>query len=265
MASYTWSKTLTDADSSLPFFATLHGGGSVQNPFNLKGEKAVSNQDTPQTFVLSYIYELPVGKGKKFLSGGGIKDKVVGGWQIGGVQRYQSGQPLSFGCASGVPDFDKCIRYTRVTSQPLKSKALRSGHFNAALQPAFLGGPADVFGPTNPDPYRYFNYNAFLDQNTPSQRATRGGAYAFGDVPRTTAEVRSFKYLDEDFSIIKRTHLAESVNLRFQASLIDAFNRHTFTRPNTDGANDIFGFGYVDPNATINGPRVVQFELRLEF
>jgi hypothetical protein len=40
LASYTWSKTLTDADAGLPFFATLHGGGSVQNPFNLNAEKA---------------------------------------------------------------------------------------------------------------------------------------------------------------------------------------------------------------------------------
>jgi hypothetical protein len=75
MAAYTWSKTLTDADSALPFFATLHGGGSAQNPFDLKGERSLSNQDVPQTLVLSYIYELPVGKGKKFLPQGGVLDK----------------------------------------------------------------------------------------------------------------------------------------------------------------------------------------------
>ncbi len=265
MASYTWSKTLTDADSSLPFFATLHGGGSVQNPFNLKAEKAVSNQDTPQVLVLSYIYELPVGKGKKFLSSNRVVDKVVGGWQVGAVQRYQSGQPLSFGCATGVPDFDKCIRYSRVAGQPLASTAVRNGKFNPALQPAFLGGTVDAFTPGGPDPYRYFNYNAFLDQNTPSARGARSGAYAFGTMPRTTGELRSFKYAGEDISIIKRTHLIDGADLRFQASLIDAFNRHVFNRPNTDGANDVIGFGYVDPNATVVGPRIIQFELRLEF
>ena len=80
MASYTWSKTLTDADAALPFFATLHQGGAAQNPFNLNGDKAISNQDLPHNFVVSYIYELPVGKGKKFLSRGGVVDRVVGGW-----------------------------------------------------------------------------------------------------------------------------------------------------------------------------------------
>ena len=68
MASYTWSKTLTDADSALPYFATLHQGGAPQNVFNKQGDKAISNQDLPQNFVLSYIYELPFGKNKKFLN-----------------------------------------------------------------------------------------------------------------------------------------------------------------------------------------------------
>jgi hypothetical protein len=55
MASYTWSKTLTDADAALPFFAALHQGGAPQNAFDKKGDKAISNQDLPQNFVISYI------------------------------------------------------------------------------------------------------------------------------------------------------------------------------------------------------------------
>lgn len=51
--SYTWSKTLTDADSLLP---GLNGGGGLyQDPFNLYLEKSISSQDIPHTFVLSYI------------------------------------------------------------------------------------------------------------------------------------------------------------------------------------------------------------------
>src|ERR1019366_4386068 len=88
MAAYTWSKTLTDADSALPFFASLHGGGSAQNPFDLKGERSLSNQDVPQTLVLSYIYELPIGKGKKLLPQGGVLDRIVGGWEFSGIHRY---------------------------------------------------------------------------------------------------------------------------------------------------------------------------------
>ena len=67
LASYTFSKTLTDADVIQPYWSTLQNGGAVQDPENLRGEKAVSSEDTPQNFVVSYIYELPVGQGKHFL------------------------------------------------------------------------------------------------------------------------------------------------------------------------------------------------------
>src|SRR5262249_34987676 len=126
LASYTFSKTLTDADSALPTFAQFSGGSLVQNSYNLHGEKSLSYQDIPHTFVLSYIYELPVGKGKRFLNKGGITNQIVGGWQIGGVQRYQSGQPLSFSCNGGqfggpIPGYDGCLRLNRVPGQPLLS------------------------------------------------------------------------------------------------------------------------------------------------
>ena len=89
MASYTWSKTLTDADSALPYFATLHQGGAPQNVFDKQGDKAISNQDLPQNFVISYVYELPFGKNKKFLNSSKVLDRVVGGWSVSGIQRYE--------------------------------------------------------------------------------------------------------------------------------------------------------------------------------
>ena len=68
LASYTFSKTITDADSIQPFYSTLQSQGGTQNPFDHKAEKAVSNQDVPQNFVVSYLYELPLGHGKRFLA-----------------------------------------------------------------------------------------------------------------------------------------------------------------------------------------------------
>ncbi len=59
LASYTFSKTLTDADVIQPYWSTLQNGGAVQDPENLRGEKAVSSEDVPNNFVVSYIYELP--------------------------------------------------------------------------------------------------------------------------------------------------------------------------------------------------------------
>jgi Carboxypeptidase regulatory-like domain len=244
MVSYTFSKTLTDADAALPFFATLHGGGSAQNPFDKKGEKAISNQDIPHILVLSYLYELPIGHGKRFVNTTGWKDKAIGGWQIGGVQRYQSGQPLSFCCATGVPAFSGAIRFNRVAGESLQSSQFKSGSFNPVTDPLF-------------------NAAAFSDPNDPA-RIQAGGAYAFGDMARTTGEVRMFKFLSEDFSLIKKTSFNERVALSFQASIIDAFNRHIFNRPPDLNPRDP-SFSVLDTNNTVLGPRKIQLELKLLF
>src|SRR5260370_526740 len=169
LASYTFSKTLTDADSALPTFAQFSGGSLVQNSYNLKGEKSLSYQDIPHTFVVSYIYELPIGKGKKLLNKGGLTDKVLGGWQVGGIQRYQSGQPLSFSCNGGpferpIPAFDGYIRLNRVPCQPLLSTTASSFDGPAATNASNLC--------CTPNPNRpftaplcfptYFNFRVFF-------------------------------------------------------------------------------------------------------
>jgi hypothetical protein len=257
MASYTWSKTLTDADAALPFFATLHGGGSAQNPFDPKGEKAISNQDVPHALVLSYVYDLPIGKGKRFFDKGGAVNKLVGGWQIGGIQRYQSGQPLSFCCATGAPAFAGAFRYNLVKGQQIFSQQYLSGHFNPVTDPMF-------------------NSQAFSDPNNGGNLGSNG--YQFGTMPRTIGNVRDPKFLSEDFNLTKRTHVTERIDILLRGTVVDAFNRHVFNRSfdlnpaplnanpqgNCRAANTNL-FGCLDTSSTILGPRLVQLELRVEF
>lgn len=274
LASYTFSKTLTDADSALPTFAQFSGGSLVQNSYNLKGEKSLSYQDIPHTFVLSYIYELPVGKGKKFLNKGGITDKVLGGWQVGGVQRYQSGQPISFSCNGGqfggpITGYDGCIRLSRVPGQPLLSPTASSFDPVAPTFQAPGAPPPPVPGCTENNTNgtfsapagvtTYFNCAAFLDPNASGLVAQRG--FAFGNMPRITGEVRSQKYINEDFSIIKRWGLTESQNLTLKADLVNAFNRHVFGTPDTGPADGTFGAVF----STVDRSRKVQFALRYQF
>jgi hypothetical protein len=243
MAAYTWSKTLTDADSALPFFASLHGGGSAQNPFDLKGERSLSNQDVPQTLVLSYIYELPVGKGKKFLPQGGVLDKIVGGWEFSGIHRYQSGQPLSFCCAGGIPNFAGGIRFDQVLPN-LYSPQFTSGNFNPVTQPMF-------------------NRAAFFDPNAPS-RINGGGAYAFGTMTRTEGWQRMRAFESEDFNLLKNMRFTDRVTAVLQANFINAFNRHIFNRPPDLNPND-GSFGILDTNSTLEPPRRVQLQLKVRW
>jgi hypothetical protein len=262
MASYTWSKTLTNADSALPFFATLHQGGAPQNVFNKQGDKAISNQDLPQNFVISYVYELPFGKNKKFLSNGRVLDRAVGGWSISGVQRYESGQPIAFGCATGVPAFAGCIRYNQIPGSSLLSSQWTGGNFNPVTDHMF--NPVDTqAGAINP---------AFDDPNSAANLAARG-TYAFGTLPRIDGAVRMGAYLSEDFNLMKRTKITEGSDVLFQANFLNAFNRHIWNRPGDLNPNDGGAFGLINFqtfSSTGGGgyllfPRRIQLQLKVEF
>ena len=245
LASYTWQKTFTDSDSALPIFATFAGGGSPQDPFNHKADKSISDQDISHTFVVSYLYELPVGKGKKYLATTPVLNRVVEGVELGGVLRYQSGQPLAFGGATGIPGIQTGVRYNRVPGQPLLKPGFSTSRF--------VNPTTDIFN------------NAALSD--PNAGVANGGAYSFGNLSRVTNEVRSQTFLNEDFSFNKRTSISDHFHLLFQAEAFNAFNRHIFNRPDTSGPNSTT-FGFI--NSLINEQggqfgRLLQLSLRLEY
>jgi hypothetical protein len=253
MASYTYSKTLTNADAALPFFATLHQGGAPQNFYNRNGDKSVSNQDLTHNLVISYLYQLPFGKGKKILGNtNGVVDRVVGGWQIGGIQRYESGQPLALGCARAPFDYTECIRFNQVPGTSVYNPAFQSGSWNPITDPVI-------------------NAAAFDDPNSPAHLSSRG-TYVFGTVPRVYGNVRMKPYLSEDFSFIKRTKITEKSDLNLQITMINAFNRHIWNRPPDLNPNDgSFGLLPITNFSNIGGgsylllPRKLQLQLKFEF
>lgn len=253
LASYTFSKTLTDADAIQPYYSTLQNQGGTQNPYDHKAEKAVSNEDIPQNLVLSYLYELPVGRGKAVL--GNMPrpvNAVVGGWRISGVQRYMSGQPISFFGANGIPGFDNGIRPDRVKGQPVH----RSGSFNPF---SFVNdgntGYDHASGACNTG---YWNC-AFITDPNPNPGVNV--PYQFGDMPRNSADIRSFGFYDEDIGINKTIPIREGISADFRGEMFNAFNRHVFDKPDS-GVQDT-NFGQV--GATLLGPRNIQFVLRINY
>jgi len=265
LASYTFSKTLTDADSALPIFATFSGGGELQNPYDVKSEKSVSNQDIPHVLVISYIYELPFGEGRRFDSGSGVVNKLLGGFQVGAVHRYQSGQPLSFCCSSGIPTYGR-IRPGLVPGQTILSEAARNGTF-------------DPLSP-NPASRTYFNRAAFYDVNAVCNQDANGNytrnspfgcrlptePLRFGDMPRTLGNVRSNTFFNEDINILKKTPLTENVTLEFRTEIFNVFNRTVFRSPNTfDATNPSINTNFGRVFGQSNTPRIIQFGLKLLF
>jgi hypothetical protein len=238
-AAYTWSKTLTDADSLLP--GQNAGGGLYQNPYDLYQEKSISAQDIPQMFVGSFVYEMPFGKGKKWLSHG-IASVLAGGWQIGGILRYQSGQPLPFYCASGVPGWDNCFRFNPVPGQSVYAASIHDPNFNPLTTP-------------------YLNNNFFADPNQ-----TDAGALRFGALSRVTG-YRMPMFNNEDVNISKRFFIRENVSVEVRGDAFNVANRHIFAQPSnlgpSPGNTATTNFGFV--TGTIDAPRIVQLEARIQF
>ena len=237
-ASYTWEKNLTDAESAVPGVVPTN----IQNPTNLHQEKALAAEDLPQTVVLAPLYQLPFGKGKAYLNHG-LSNYIAGGWEVGTVQRYESGQTVEFCCATSIPGWDNDIRYNRNPAQSLASAAYRSGHLN----------------PFIPGQNSYFNPAAFIDPNSTAVRGT--GAYTFGNMPRNTGEVRSQKFFNEDVSISKTTPIRNGVTFVFKGELLNVLNRHQFAVPDTNPTDSSFGV----PTSTVALPRNVQFTARVSF
>ena len=97
VADYTWSKLLTDADSSEPWIAGVVGSGvgagSAQDQYNRRLEKSYGVLDLPHMFKFTGAYDLPFGPKRKFFSNG-ITSHVLGNWSVSAFIYGQSGYPL---------------------------------------------------------------------------------------------------------------------------------------------------------------------------
>ncbi|HET8549818.1 MAG TPA: TonB-dependent receptor, partial [Bryobacteraceae bacterium] len=93
---YTLSKLLTDSDT---YFAD---GGAAMDHHNRRLEKSIGRYDQTHVFKFSTLYELPFGRGKRWLSGG-ILSHALGGWRVSGIQIYSSGFPVALSRNNSLP------------------------------------------------------------------------------------------------------------------------------------------------------------------
>jgi hypothetical protein len=233
LASYTFSKVLANVETLTSWLETQAGGVSgVQNIYNFSAEKSLSNFDSRQRLVLSYVYDLPFGNGKRFLSSvHGVADKLVTGWGINGVSTFQKGFPLGLTASPNTTGLNTGLR-PNVT--PGCSK-LTSGSSQSRLA-------------------QWFNTSCF----------TVPTAYTFGNESRTDPDIRGPGINNFDFALFKRTAISERFNLEFRAEAFNIFNRVWFGPPNTvatTAANNTFG----QITTQLNQPRLLQLALRLRY
>jgi Carboxypeptidase regulatory-like domain/TonB dependent receptor len=238
LVAYTNAKLISNTDTTTSW---LEGGqtggvGEVQDWNNLANERSLSSQNVRQILVISYVIDLPFGKGQKFLSNAsGVTGKLISGWGVDGTTYFQTGFPLKLTYSGGTP---------------LSALSLGIG----VLRPDVVPG---------------------CNQSTPGSREQRLGQwfntacfspppdYGFGDEGRVDPHLRQDSVNNWNFAIFKRTYFGpiERMNIEFRAEFFNLFNRPQFGPPNTSLGSNTFGI----VNSTVGNPRLIQFGLKFAF
>jgi hypothetical protein len=198
---------------------------SARDQFNRGVEKALAVYDVPHRLVTAFNYELPFGKSKQGLAG-----KLLGGWQINAILSYQAGVPLMVSQNNASPIFAGKQMPNLLTGVQLEND--KSG-----------ADPAKGF--------RAVNINAF--QPT--------GRFEIGNAP-ALLPARAFSVYNEDFGIMKRTYITETMNVEFRFEMFNAFNRTIF---GVGGLNVDSPTSFAVISGQANAPRSGQVALKFNF
>jgi len=134
---YTFSNSL-DIASGNETSGSLYGAFFILNPLDLNVNRGHSNFDVRHLINANYIWTLPIGSDKKFFGNvGRVSDLFIGGWQMTGIFRYNSGFPAGAPFDSGRWATNWQISSNGVAIRPLESSPTRTGDPNIFSDPTF--------------------------------------------------------------------------------------------------------------------------------
>jgi hypothetical protein len=201
-------------------------GCENQFPYDINLDRSVSGFDLPDIFSASFVYDVPVGRGKNFSTHSRALDYVLGNWQVGGILTLHSGSPFDVLVSNG--------------------DLANTGN---TVERANLLSP-DVYA-NNSNPTLYLNTTAF---GVPAP-------YTYGNLGRNTLRTPFAKNLD--LSLTRRFPIKELMNLEFRADAFNISNSVIFGQP--DNTLGDANFGVISSLANGTNPRQIQFSLKLLF
>jgi hypothetical protein len=230
---YTYSKNLDDG-TAWNSSVGANAPGFVMFPLDPKLDWGPATTDVRQLAVINGSYELPLGPGKRYLTGAtGVKSKLAEGWRVSAIESLQSGFPFT-------PQLGFNPSNNGDSRNPIRP----------SWNPAFSGNV--ILG----SPNQYFNPKAFILPPT--------GTY--GDVGRDVLTGPGLAGLD--FSLLKTTAFSERFHLQFRAEFFNVLNRANFGSPNavvfsSASSTPATTAGVITNTATTS--RQIQFGLKLLF
>jgi hypothetical protein len=230
LTSYTLSKSMSNVDNGFTTFASL-----PENKYNQKAEWTVGQNDIRNNAKISGTYELPIGKGKRFVNSNGLVNEIVGGFQVGFIMSYQGGTPISI----------------RENDNPLGT----AGGFNRPNEVA--GVSRKTFG---------YHFNGRTPSTTPAFTTnafkSTSHTYTLGNAVRYYSELRRPAYYNENLNARKKFALGERATFILQMDYFNVLNRTQFNGPGTNIDNS--NFGLLSPGQQ-NTPRQGQLSGRFVF
>lgn len=227
LGNYTRSKTMDDY-SGIP---TWLGAAPARERtrFDFKREWAINEEDFSYRTTVAGIYDLPVGKGRRFLNYGGVTNAVLGGWQLSSIVVFASGNPI----------------------QIVGGTAYHA--FGAGTQrPNSTGMSARLEGSPQSRVDRWFDTSQF----------TNPAPFTLGNLGRTLPDVRSDSTRNWDFTLLKVFPIyQERVKLEYRAVFTNFLNTPRFAAPERNFTSPDFG----RVTRTSNGPREFQMGARILF
>jgi hypothetical protein len=224
LVAYTWSKSLDVGCSG--FFGIE--SCSVQNPYNIKGDRSVSGFDLTHVLSASATAPLPFGKGRRFANSSGLVNYIIGNWQLNGILTLTSGLPYNVFISSDIPNVGNFAPW--------------SGNVRANQ----VGDP----NLSNPSTSGWFNTAAFAPP----------APFTFGNSGRNSLRADWFKNLD--LSLFKDFPVGERRSLQFRAEAFNITNTPTWGIPVND-LNNHAQFGTI--TSTRSTERQLQMSLKLYF
>ncbi len=263
LLAYTYSKTMSDAGD------LLNGGsqGGYRAPevpgLGPKFDWALANFDIRSVLHFSGGYELPFGKGRRYMHTGGMGDAVLGGWAVNWIVVLQGGQPLNIGCPTSVTEGTGC-NAIKVPGQSQKLGIHTRVNSSGTNLPYWFGNPA-AFQQACP---------LGADPKIAPGCIPLTGAAILGDKPGQTVTPGFHNF---DFSSFKAFKFNERFSAQFRAEFFNILNHPNFNAPgfggngvvSIGGSTDFTNannFGAIGSTRNApNAPRQIQFALKLYY
>ena len=234
-ASYTFTRDISNAAGATPSGFAGAGGNYVTDRFHPGLDYGNVSYDRKNRFLVTYLYDLPFGRGQHFLPTGGVLNSIVGDWHLGGVTVLQSGPFLTPFQAS---------------SDPANTNILSTvGQTRADIV------PGQTLYATNRNVNQWLNPNAYA---IPAAGRGYFGTAAVGSVVGPGTAVFSL-------SLRKDIPVYERMKLQLSVEAANAFNHRNYEPPNMQV--DVAQFGSISAlqSAEGAGPRSLEIAGRINF